>query len=93
MKSVHGSHVTRLFSNGKLQEGASLHALRRTRTSAFTLAFAALMTLPVFAAERVFKVMSAAGTAAVTLTDAKEEFTAAFVAEDFEPEGSFSRKE
>ena len=67
------------------------------KTSA-VLPFAALFLvaigcLPVSAAEQAFKVMPAAGTAAVTLTDAKEEFSAAFVAKDFELDGSFSRKE
>ena len=57
----------------------------------FTFIFAAFEAGA--SAAKVFEVMPAAGTAAVTLADAKEEFTAAFVAEDFEPEGSFSRKE
>ena len=50
------------------------------------------LTLDVSAA-KVFEVMPAAGTAAVTLTDVKEDFSAAFIAEDFEPDGSFKRKE
>ena len=67
------------------------------KTSA-VLPFAALFLvaigcLPVSAAEQAFKVMPAAGTAAVTLTDAKEEFSAAFVTKDFGLDGSFSRKE
>ena len=44
-------------------------------------------------AAKVFEVMPAAGTAAVTLTDVDEDFSAAFIAEDFEPDGSFTRKE
>ena len=57
----------------------------------FTFIFAAFEAGA--SAAKVFEVMPAAGTAAVTLADAKEEFTAAFVEQDFEPEGSFSRKE